>query len=264
MLRVKRNLFLLLLLMSSRMAYAQFSYGTTGLLHMPTADMQADKTFLAGASFLNEGSTPRHWNYNTYNYYINFTFFPWLEVAYTCTLHKAMRGNTYFPEFVWGKYCNQDRQFSARIRLIKENQYWKYMPAVVIGGNDVLTRDWQGTAEREENSGIGSPTSMGNGHWNRYYISLTKHCVFRQLGEFGFHLAYVYNRRKDYHMNGPCIGIDFRPSFHLPLQIMAEYDSRTVNLGLGYSIWKDHINVIGELNNFRYLSVGIFFKVHLK
>ena len=37
----------LLLLLSSSVK-AQFTYGTTGLLHLPTADMQQDKTFMAG------------------------------------------------------------------------------------------------------------------------------------------------------------------------------------------------------------------------
>ena len=67
---------------------AQYVYGTTGLLHAPSADMQRDKTFLCGFSYLQVAATPKHWNYDTWNYYINITLFPWLEVGYTCTLHK--------------------------------------------------------------------------------------------------------------------------------------------------------------------------------
>ena len=39
-----------------------------------------------------------YWNahdeYNpyTFNYYVNITIFPWLEVAYTCTLVKGIHG----------------------------------------------------------------------------------------------------------------------------------------------------------------------------
>lgn len=35
-----------------------------------------------------------HKEYNPYiyNYYLNITFFPWLEVAYTCTLVKGVPG----------------------------------------------------------------------------------------------------------------------------------------------------------------------------
>lgn len=47
--------------------FSQYVYGTTGLLHMPTADMQRDKTFLFGASYLDVAATPAHWNYHTLN-----------------------------------------------------------------------------------------------------------------------------------------------------------------------------------------------------
>lgn len=32
----------------------------------------------------------------------------------------------------------------------------------------------------------------------------------KEVGEWGLHLAYVYNRRKDYPLNGPAIGANFR------------------------------------------------------
>ena len=111
--------------------FSQYVYGTTGLLHMPTADMQRDKTFLFGASYLDVAATPAHWNYHTFNYYINITIFPWLEIGYTCTLHKAEHGSTYFPPSVWGKYCNQDRQFSGRLRIWKEG-WWKELSLIHI------------------------------------------------------------------------------------------------------------------------------------
>ena len=55
-----------LLLLLAAPAKAQFTYGTTGLLHMPTADMQRDKTFMVGGSVLNEHATPARFNFNTY------------------------------------------------------------------------------------------------------------------------------------------------------------------------------------------------------
>ena len=92
---------------------AQYVYGTTGLLHAPSADMQRDKTFLCGFSYLQVAATPKHWNYDTWNYYINITLFPWLEVGYTCTLHKIG-----LPQYGYSyKFRNQDRQFSARLRV---------------------------------------------------------------------------------------------------------------------------------------------------
>ncbi len=262
---MKKACLILSFLFTSLCIYAQFPYGTTGLLHMPTADMQRDKTFMAGAGFLKQGTTPAHWTYDTYNYYVNITFLPCLEVAYACTLHKGVPGN-FWPKQTWGKFVNQDRQFSVRLRLLKEGQFVKYIPAVVVGANDALTKMWEGGA-------LSSKNETENGYWNRYYFALTKHVTWQRIGNLGIHAAYVYNKRMDYHLNGPAFGANFQLS--LPsgsflrkalngVNLMAEYDSRTVNMGLGYSIWKDHINLIGELNDFKHLSAGIYFKVHLK
>jgi hypothetical protein len=74
-------------------------------------------------------------------------------------------------------------------------------------------------------------------------------------------------------LNGPAIGVDYR--FDLPgeafwqkavngINLMAEYDSKFVNVGGRYSLWKDCINLVGELRECRYPSVGVYFKVHLK
>ena len=43
-------------------ADAQINYGTTGLMNMPTADMQRDKTFMAGGNWLIEHSRHRSFN----------------------------------------------------------------------------------------------------------------------------------------------------------------------------------------------------------
>ena len=73
---------------------------------MPTADMQKDKTVMLGGNVLDKHPLSTYWNNKnytyTYNYYINVTIFPWLEVAYTCTLVKGVKGN-YWPEQTWGK-----------------------------------------------------------------------------------------------------------------------------------------------------------------
>ena len=253
--------------------YAQFTTGTTGLLNMPTAEMQRDKTFMFGGGFLEKHATPARWTYNTFNYYINITLFPWLEVAYDCTLHKAMKcdpvyGCGFWVPSTYGKFVNQDRNFSVRLRLLKEGQWWKYMPAIVIGSNDVTTRP-----SDDSSTNFSNPKGTGNGFWNRYFIVATKHLIFKNMGELGVHLAYVYNRRKDYPLNGPAIGTNFR--FSLPptsfinkavnnLNLMAEYDSKSINCGFEYSFWKDYVNAVVELNRCKYFSGGLVFKIHLK
>ena len=236
---------------------AQFTYGTTGLLHMPTADMQQDKTFMAGGGYLNKHATPDRWSYNTWNYYINITFFPWLELAYTCNIFDERLGDTVYM-------INQDRNFSGRLRLWKEGWWKKWTPQIVAGVNDFTTG--AGTDYGEM-----AVEGDGNGYFNRYYIAATKH--FSWYGEWGVHAAYVYNNRGKDKLNGFAVGLDYQ--FALKgeepwqkavngLNLMAEYDSKFVNIGAKYAVWKDHINIITELRECKYPSVGVYFKVHLK
>lgn len=108
--------------------HAQYSLGVTGLLTIPTADMQADGTFMGGADFLPEAMMPSNWDYNTGNYFVNITFLPFVEVAYRCTLLHG--------EFEKGSKWNQDRSVSLRLRPLKEGKWW---PAIVVGSNDAFT-----------------------------------------------------------------------------------------------------------------------------
>lgn len=72
---------------------AQLTNGVTGLLHMPSADMQRDGTLMIGGNFLNRHNLPNNfwWGYNSYNYFLNVTFLKRLEIAYVCTLFKGKR-----------------------------------------------------------------------------------------------------------------------------------------------------------------------------
>lgn len=251
---------------------AQFTYGTTGLLNMPTAEMQRDKTFMFGGGFLERHATPARWFYDTYNYYVNITFFPWMEIAYTCTLHKAFENDPFLADGYWvpstyGKFVNQDRNFSVRFRLWKEGWWKKWTPQIVLGGNDVLNNSWADGNKFEMSS------KKGNGFYSRYYIVATKYLDMRAVGRLGIHAAYLYNKREDYHYNGPAVGMNLRlglsndsffTEFLNHLNLMAEYDSKTVNIGVNCSFWKDYINAVVEFNQCKYVSTGLVFKIHLK
>ena len=88
--RKKIFFFFLLLGVLGGTLKAQINYGTTGLMNMPTADMQRDKTFIAGGNWLSHHATVPRWWYDTWNYYINITIFPWLEAGYLCMGHKSV------------------------------------------------------------------------------------------------------------------------------------------------------------------------------
>ena len=46
----------------------QALYGTSGLLHMPTADMQKDKTVMLGGNVLDKHPLSTYWNNKNYTY----------------------------------------------------------------------------------------------------------------------------------------------------------------------------------------------------
>ena len=228
---------------------AQLSYGTTGLLHAPSAEMQRDKTVMIGGNFLNKELTPPTWYYHTYNYFLNVTIFPWMEVAYTCTLFKAEALG--LGPYGYTGFTNQDRYFSLRLRALKEGQFRKYMPAVVVGTSDPFT-----------SSGDEIASTEGNGYYSRFYIAATKHIPIGKE-EIGVHLSYLYNERREYKLNGIALGVTYNPSFHPQLRVIAEYDSKDFALGATYLLFK-HLHIQFEMQKMKYFSGGLTYKINLK
>lgn len=279
------------LLLGITQVKSQINYGTPGLMNMPTADMQRDKTVMVGANWLNHHATVPRWWYDTWNYYINITIFPWLEAGYLCTGHKAVPtdyGNKsgYWVPSTYGRFVNQDRSFHFRLRVWKEGWWKPWTPQVVIGANDAIGDSWNGGSLAKP-----SELNYGNGFLNRYYLAITKHFQFEGLGTLGTHFSWVYSNRFDNNLNDPAMGVNFHfklkdnetfinrlvNKVNLMAELLPGYtdvkenlafdpDSRKyqVNIGIVYSIWKEHINVIGELNQCEYPSAGINFKIHLK
>ena len=257
---MKRILFVLFLFCCN-FCKAQLTDGMTGLLHMPNAEMQKHGTVMIGGNYLSYKQVPyiyaSNYHYNTFNYFLNFTIFPWLEVSYICTLNKGIPNHPYWPEKTWGKFRNQDRHFAGKIKLVTEGTYWKYMPSILVGVSDPTTGE--GSVDYG-NMAIGE---TGNGYFNCWYAALSKHFDFKS-GELGVHFTYLYNERKDNPLNGPALGLNFKPSFHKNLNFIAEYDAKTLNVGALYSLWADHFNVLFELQEGKYISAGIAYKVNLK
>lgn len=256
--------------------YAQFEVGTVGLLHLPTADMEADGTFRVGGGWLNKEATPARWDYNTYNYYIDVTLFDFLEISYDLTLFsgKAIADRYQLPESIFKKWTNQDRNFSARLRLVREGQFWDWMPQVVIGGNDVAhTID---SNKISDGAGVWNKEG-GNGSFGRIYLAMTKHLDFQNWGRLGVHAALMSNDKKksDYRYKGLGVGADFRfqtgedrngilHQLLNGLDLKAEYDSRNVNVGFTEYLFKDRFELTTELYACKYPSVGVTYKVKLK
>lgn len=201
---------------------------------------------------MNKELTPPTWYYHTYNYFLNVTIFPWMEVAYTCTLFKAEALG--LGPYGYTGFTNQDRYFSLRLRALKEGQFWKYMPAVVVGTSDPYTESGG------ENGQISS--TEGNGYFCRFYIAATKHIPVGKE-EIGVHLSYLYNNRKEYKLNGVAAGITYNPSFHPQLRLIAEYDSKDFALGATYLLF-NRLHIQMEMQKMKYFTGGLTYKIHLK
>lgn len=230
----------------SYMLSAQLStFGTTGLLHAPSAEMQADKTLMIGGNFLHKEITPDRFDYNTLNYFVNVTILPFLEVTYVCTLFKTQRPHLGLYK---KRFREQDRHFGVRLRVWEES---KYIPSIVLGTSDPFSR-----STKEFNS------ETSNGYFCRFFIATTKHF---DLGseQIGVHLSFLHNRRQDYKMKGIAGGVTYAPSFTPDLTLIAEYDTRDVAVGATYLLFK-RIQFQAELQRFKYFSGGLTFKIPLK
>ena len=224
--------------------WAQLTCGVTGLLHVPSAEMQKDGTLMVGGNFMNKELTPPTWYYHTANYYVNATLLPWFEFAYTATVFKMLQ-----PTTGRLRYCNQDRNFAFRFRLLTETEK---LPAIVAGIQDPFAFSSNKVAAEK-----------GNGYFSRFFVAATKHFQCSNAGTLGVHLSYLYNRRTDYPLNGVAGGITFSPSFFPSLELIGDYDTKDVALGAQCLLF-NRLNVLVEMQKLRYFSGGLTYKLYLK
>ena len=72
------------------------------------------------------------------------------------------------------KFRNQDRQFSARLRVWKEGWWKEWTPQIVVGAKRSFHQRCAWANPNKDDYGFTGTSSVGNGHWNRYYIVATK------------------------------------------------------------------------------------------
>lgn len=232
---LKGIILFLILISTTRQVSAQYSFGTTGQLMIPTAEMQETGTFMGGANFLPEQITPSIFSYPTMNYFVDMTLFSFIEFTYRMTLLKMTTGT--------GRtgYHNQDRSNTIRIRPIKESRYF---PAIVVGADDLLTEG-------------------ATPYWGSYYGVLTKTFGFRS----GHQLAvtagwYFHQGDKPVFNEGPFGGVRYTPSFCKELKFMAEYDTHGWNIGAAMRLWK-HLSVNVFTREFTNVSAGLRYECTL-
>ena len=241
-------LLLLLLPVGGCVVFAQQYTGMTGLLHVPSAEMDTIETLRLGVHALPEDMMPDEMRfegekYASSNWYISAMPLKWLEAGYSFTLMK-FRKNLNKNSDETGFY-SKDRYFSLRLRPLNEGRYW---PSVVIGGNDVI-------GQRD-----GDSYSF---YFRNFYVAASKH-IDLPFGVVGGHLAYrkwskSYNNRWD----GVVGGITLRPSVYSPLRAIAEYDGDGINIGTDCVLFR-YVQLQASLMKCRYLSVGAALRIELK
>ena len=148
---------------------------------------------------------------------------------------------------------------------MKEGEFGKsWIPALAVGVSDPTTADVNKYAGIDYTD---FDVTSGNGYFNRYYAVATKH-FSTPFGMLGAHLGYQYNRRAEFRYNGPCAAMDWEPVWLqkenvISTKLIAEYDARTFNIGFITSIWKDHFEVMVELQALKWFSAGVRFKTVL-
>lgn len=241
-------LLLMLLSIGGNTVFAQQYTGMTGLLHVPSAEMDSIENLHLGVHALPtymmpDGISFEGEKYASSNWYISAMPLKWLEAGYSFTLMKFYK-NLDRNSKETGFY-SKDRYFSLRLRPLREGRYW---PSLVIGGNDVI-------GQRD-----GDSYSF---YFRNFYVTASKHFDF-SFGEVGAHLAYrrwtkSYNNR----WNGVVGGVTFRPSIYRPLRFIAEYDGDGVNVGADCVLFR-YVQLQASLMKCRYPSVGGALRIELR
>ena len=227
---------------------AQQYTGTSGMAHIPTAEMHHEGDALIGAHFLNKAMTPDTGflfageKYNTFDYYVALTPFSWIEMSYVCT-ERMHAKDEQTGHIKWSK----DRYASVKIQPLKEG---KYYPALAIGCNDVLT-----SAFYEDKPNVQL-------YFTNAYVAATKTFTFSG-NELGMTVAYRhFFRSYNAKWSGIVGGITFRPSFFPQWRLMAEYTGNEILLGTDVLLWQ-HLRLQASLKDFKYANAGLCLQFNL-
>jgi hypothetical protein len=229
---MNRQLFILLIILIPSFSIAQPIDGATGLMKIPTADMQKDGTFILGANYLPDAITKfKDFNYDTGNYFFNVTFLPFLEFTYRSTLMS------------WDGNHNQDRSFGLRLNFLKEK---RFIPSVVLGGNDLYS----------------TSAGIGSSYFNSIYLVATKHLEVSD-NQFGFTLGIGNGGVRNQNLNGVFGGVSWVPAILPTMKLMAEYDADVVSTGVDVLIG-NHLYIFGMAYDLKYFAGGLAYRFYFR
>lgn len=236
--RVFQYLLLLIMCLNLCDLKAQYSTGATGLINIPTAEMQSDGTFMVGTNYMPSKITPDYWSGDTANYFLNITFLPFLEVGYLCTF-KRLSNNT----------INQDRAISVRLRAIEEATWY---PSIVIGSDDITTTKQNGNL---------TETVSSNNHYSGIYGVATKHFNITQE-QIGISFGYTYDIQDRSFNDGIFYGVSYRPSFYPNCLFMADVKCDKMSVGAAVKLF-NHLSIDAYCYDFTTFAGGVRYEVKL-
>lgn len=210
--------------------------------------------------FINQHSLPTSgWRYNTFSYGFNYTFWSRFEIGYVLVIFNG----------AWNPYAttrrekimrNQDRHFTGRFQLLKNGDFGiDWLPNIVVGMSDIATGD------RENGYKPSLRNSSANGYFNRLFITASK-AFPTAWGEVNGHLGYQLNNRADYVIDAPCAAVSWKPIWAKDfgpvndVDVILEFDSRTINFGFIASLWDKHFEAMFETQAFRWINFGLRYK----
>ncbi|MBR1801039.1 MAG: YjbH domain-containing protein [Bacteroidaceae bacterium] len=257
-----KHIILLALTLCTVSASGQSYHGTTGLLHVPSAEMDSAGTFRGGGMFLDKRFTPAQLNrngekYNTFTYFIGVSMFRWVEISYAAALlyytHKK-DDSTSAPG-----YYNEDRRMNVKVNPLYEGRWW---PAIALGMDDI------GRFKRIK-TGVN-----GNNYFQNIYAVATKH--FNIHGHvLGAHVGYrYYPSDVNSDRRGVAGGISYTPWLGEKLQgdprawiqrprVVVEWDGAGVNVGMDALLWR-HLFVQAMLVHGQGFTGGLSYHYRMK
>lgn len=211
--------------------------GTTGLMNIPTADMQTAGTFDGGARWMTQSVLHDKVNFPTGIYYVRFSLFDFFEFTFRETLMKTQ----HHVKKTWN-YYQQDRSTTLRFRLLAERRDRPW-PSFVFGVNDLYS-------------------AYGGSFYAGYYGVGTKH-LSTAVGDLGLTVGYFTPFKMGNMYRGWFGGVDYTPFSGVPLRFMADYDTHGVNLGMHYVLF-DHLRCFAFTHKFDGWAVGMSYRTTIK
>lgn len=219
--------------------HSQSLSGTTGLFHVPTAEIMDDKTVISGFNHLPKAYS--HYGNYQYNNLVGFatvTFLPRLELMFRYTYRLGAgvrRSDTNFF---------MDRMVAARFLLVRESGR---IPAILFGLHDP-----------------GKNVSLAaNNTFSASYLAVSKHVEFLFL-KTGLHAGYAFDffKQQTRTHRGFFGGLSVSHHRLTDLQFILEYDSFHWNTAVKLLLFS-RIQLMAGLINMDAPATGISYRVQL-